>query len=184
MNEIKNELLKLAIFYRDEKLTSQHIAMYAETLKHIDLQTIKFCVAEYCKDPKNSFFPVPPTKILRYAEKPKEDAHDVGVVTAARVLQAVNKFGWANSESAMNFIGPIGQNAVRVFGGWTFICENLGNTIDLTTFQAQVREIVKSNTKLVSSGSALALSEPEKRSEGLSQVNATSILNLVGRSPQ
>lgn len=100
----------------------------------------------FTKESKIYKFPSP-AEIMSII-RPKADAHDLGVVTAAKVVQAVSKFGYCNQEEAFAFIGPAGVDAVRRFGGWLYICENLGVTIDVTTFQAQVREITKSEIKM------------------------------------
>jgi hypothetical protein len=66
---------------------------------------------------------------------------------AARITGAVVKFGWPNANAAESFIGPEGWAAVQRQGGWSHLCQNLGVTINPTTFQAQVRDQLESNIK-------------------------------------
>lgn len=74
---------------------------------------------------------------------PKEIAVDIG----ATISKAVTKFGWSNPEGAKEAIGPIGWQVVQVFGGWSHLCENLGATINTTTFLAQARDMAASFSK-------------------------------------
>lgn len=144
-SEIKNELLKLALFFRDDKLTKQHFDLYANTLKDSSIEDIKYCVNEYCRDPKNTFFPIPPTKILKYLEKIQLDSNSIAVEISSKILQAISKFGYANETSAKNFIGEKGWRAVSRFGGWSYVCQEVGVSINQTTLLAQLREVLKSS---------------------------------------
>lgn len=108
--------------------------------------TIIVAYKRFMKESKFNKFPSP-AEIMSIIN-PSADPHDLGVITASRVVKAVSKFGYNNQAEAFEYIGPAGVDAVRRFGGWLYICENLGVTIDITTFQAQVREIIKSEIKL------------------------------------
>lgn len=169
MSAIQNELLKMAVFYRDEKLTAQHLALYAEVLKDQPLEKVQYCVGEYCKDPANTFFPVPPTKILKYANLQADD-ESLAVEAASRVVAAVSKFGWAQPAEAQAYVGEVGWHVVDRFGGWLHICQNLGSDISLTTFQAQARDLARSSVKLQKLGrfdQPVALPAPQTRGGGL-----------------
>lgn len=174
--ELGNQIGMTALFYGVEieqnRLTM--ILNYWEST-NIAPPTIIAAYKRFMEESKNQRFP-PPAEIMSII-RPKADAHDIGVVTAAKVVQAVSKFGYNNQEDAYAFIGPAGVDAVRRFGGWLYICENLGVTIDVTTFQAQVREITKSEIKLNALGvstNRIGFEEKEKleSSEKMDQVLA------------
>lgn len=108
--------------------------------------TIAAAYKRFTEESKIHKFPSP-AEIMSII-KPKVDAHDIGVLTAAKVLKAIVDFGWNNPTDAKKYIGDHGWAAIRVFGGWEHICKELGVSIDITTFQAQCREIIKSELKV------------------------------------
>lgn len=44
---------------------------------------------------------------------------------AGRILQSVTRFGSPNGVDAEKFIGPVGWEVVRMYGGWSSICQNM-----------------------------------------------------------
>lgn len=97
----------------------------------------------YMKDPKNRFFPSP-SQMREYLDK-KVSPDDFGKVVAGKIILSVKKFGWNKPQEAKEFIGSEGWDVVETWGGWEYICQNLGDSISITTFQAQTRDLVKSN---------------------------------------
>lgn len=98
-------------------------------------------LSDYVSDKKNKFFPAPVH--LREYLNPTINDDQLAVSAASRVIEAVSKFGWSNPGEAHAFIGDLGWRSVKVFGGWQYVCENLGTEINLSTFNAQIREISK-----------------------------------------
>lgn len=141
---IEKELFSLAFYFNETRFTKQHFEMYAKDLIDKDLDQIKKGCEFYRKDPKNSFFPVPPTKILTYfQEDDNEDAYEI----IEDIIECVSDYGWNNSKDAKDYLdsvsGDIGWNVVKVFGGWNYLCQNLGKEITLTMFNSQAREFIK-----------------------------------------
>lgn len=135
-------------------------------------------LSSYAEDSKNKFFPAPNS--LRPYLIPDLDDEAVAVEASSRTMEAVSRFGWNNSTEAKAYVGELGWRAVSKFGGWSYICENLGNEISLTTFQAQVREITRSQIKMAKAGISegpiqLPQSQNQKRSSG----ELTSVSNIV-----
>lgn len=112
----------------------------------IDINLIIYAYDKYAKESKINKFPSPAD--IMDLINPKLDAHDIGVLTAAKILEAIRKFGSYSSKEAHEYIGDAGWACVKVFGGWVYICEHLGINVDITAFQAQCREIVKSENKI------------------------------------
>lgn len=79
---------------------------------------------------------------------PETSQETVANDAAARIFQAIGKFGWADIEGASRFIGPLGWSVVERFGGWLYLCENHGSEISATTFHAQARDLAKSHMEL------------------------------------
>lgn len=71
---------------------------------------------------------------------------------ASRIIESVSKFGWNNIDAAREYIGGIGWAAVERFGGWVFLCENLGVSTPISVFYAQARDIAKSQIELAKVG--------------------------------
>lgn len=91
-------------------------------------------------------FPLP--YHVRDAINPKPDDETMARAAAARVIEAVGKYGWAQSALARAWIGELGWIGVQRIGGWQFLCENLGNELSLTTVQAQIRDLLAAESKL------------------------------------
>lgn len=160
--ELGNQIGMTGLFYGVEieqnRLTM--ILNYWEST-NIAPPTIIAAYKRFMEESKIYKFP-PPAEIMSII-RPKVDSQDFGVLTAARILKAIKDFGWSNPESAKKYIGDAGWSCVRIFGGWEHICSELGVSIDMTTFQAQVREILKSEHKIaeVTGADHLRLSCPD-----------------------
>lgn len=147
MIETKKMLVKLASYY-EKTLSPEQINIYAEQLHGaLNHQEMSHACKLYIDDPKNEFFPRPISKLIQLIKTPVSE-NDVAVDVASRVLEAVSRFGWANEGEAMDYVGEAGKMAVKRFGGWMHICQNLGVDISITTFQAQIREMIKSGLKI------------------------------------
>lgn len=75
--------------------------------------------------------------------KPELSVDDEANLIATKIRQAISRCGYADPEGARKFIGEVGWNIVRRFGGWTYICENHGDLLNPLTFHAQCRDITK-----------------------------------------
>lgn len=147
MINTKVMLVKLAAYY-EKTLTDDQIEIYSEQLfEHLTNQELSIACKKYIENAANEFFPRPVSKLIALIKKPI-DENDQAVQAASLVLEAVSRFGWPNEAEAMDFIGPLGKMAVKRFCGWIYVCENLGNELSLTTFQAQCRDMIKSDIKI------------------------------------
>lgn len=84
---------------------------------------------------------------------------------AARVIQAVSKFGWCSPEQAKDFIGDLGWRGVERFGGWRHICSSLGTSVSQDAFYAQLRGLCESGQELARVGMGnepIQLPEPSR----------------------
>lgn len=149
LNELKKVIILTASYYR-VALSPEVLEMYVTDLEDLPATQAIQAYLTYRRDPKNRSMPIPAQ--IRSIAEPSPDPQDIAILTSGKVTQAVSKYGWSNSAAAMNYIGPLGRKAVSVFGGWAHVCENLGTTIGLTTFQAQVRELIKSEIRVSETG--------------------------------
>jgi len=128
----------------------------------------------YILDSKNKFYPTP-AQLRPYLTQELDD-DTKAVEVASRVVAAVSNFGSHRGIEAKTYIGDLGWEAVRRFGGWNFICSNLGENISMTTFQAQIREVSKAVIKTAKVGSYDApIGLPGAEAKVLSLINIKSL---------
>lgn len=141
IKQIEKLLLDLAMIYRDEKVTRQHIRLWATILNDFSIEEIQKCAYAYIKDPENTWFPIPITKLMTYLEE-SVDPKDEAKLIADRVICAVSKYGYTNGNQAREYIGDIGWEAVTEKYYWAYLCENLNSTLDEGTYYAQLRDSI------------------------------------------
>lgn len=151
-NEI-TQLKALWIFYAayfNRTLPDEVIEMYCEDLADLDFDTVKAALAQYRRNPKNTQLPIPSK--IRELVCPQIDDDSISREAAARIVAAVPKFGWNNGKDAKVYIGELGWQVVQKQGGWVYLCENMGKEISPTTFQAQARDLAKTQIQLSRAG--------------------------------
>ena len=129
-------LVGLAEYYKIS-LTENQLAMYANDLETLELEELSHAVKKYRVNPDHKFFPLPAQLIAEVNPhmNPIDDARDVSNL----IITAISKHGYTNPEMAENYIGTLGWEIVRRFGGWKHICENTMNN-DLGMLRAQLRD--------------------------------------------
>jgi hypothetical protein len=162
-----------AAYYRTT-VDDQVLRMYASDLSDLDLADVRLAMEKYRKNSKNRALPMP--AMIRDLMQPAVDEDAQAREIAARISGAVVKFGWCNSADAQKFIGPVGWRIVETRGGWTNLCQNLGITIDPTSFEAQVREQAKAAVKYGDEALSLSISPSEVSGE---LESAKEILSLI-----
>jgi len=132
--------IKATATYYGRTLEPEVLSMMCDDLMDLPVEKVVAGYAQYRRSPANKFFPLPAQ--IRELVNPEEfvsveaQAREI----AARIVGAVTKFGWNNAKEAQVYIGPIGWNAVTRQGGWMNLCQNMGASINPTTFQAQLRD--------------------------------------------
>lgn len=168
MNKIAKMILDMARFY-GEALDDRQVELYVEVLSNFDEQTVLMCGAKYMVNYKNEKFPKPIHKIMEGHIQQVPDSVDLARDTALRIRQAITKFGWNKAGKAKEFIGEAGWNIVERFGGWMYLCENLGVKIQEATFYAQCRDAIQSQINLERAGINTNLPSIEQ-SKGKAQI--------------
>ena len=147
MIEHKKALVKLAAYY-EKILTDEQIEIYSKQLfEYLTIEQLSKACKVYIDNPKNEFFPRPISKLIAIVSNPYESI-DFAVEISSRVIESVSKFGWTGEFKARQHVGDHGWLAIERLGGWQYLCENLGVTLNLTTTQAQIREMIKSNLEI------------------------------------
>jgi hypothetical protein len=162
-------IVHIAVYY-SKQITKEVISMMVDDFNGFTAQEVLAAYKAYRQDPRNRTFPLPAQIIKLIA--PEATNEDLAKEAAARVIQAVTRFGWPNPDEARNFIGTLGWRAVERFGGWSTICQSLGVTVSPDTFYAQIRDLCRSTREL----SDVGINNEPIAIEGIQNKN---ILNLV-----
>lgn len=143
----KSLVVKLAAYY-EKTLSDEQIQMYSAQLEeYLTDEECSIACKKYIDNSANEFFPRPISKLIAIIKKPisiEDDSLDL----VTRITDSVSKYGWIGFNEAQAYIGPRGWEVVRRIGGWQYLCQELGVSIQLTTFQAQARETLKSLTRI------------------------------------
>ena len=149
MNPIAKLLIDMSRFY-NHAISEQTLEMYVDVLSQWPPEQVLAAGREYVRNPKNTRFPIPPHTIMPQTHQ--ADAKDLARDTAMRIQYAVTKFGWNNSRAAKEYIGETGWRVVERFGGWEYLCQNLGLDLQVGTFIAQCRDAIESSVNLTRLG--------------------------------
>jgi len=137
-NEIALILTNLAEYF-GRNISRAVVMMMVDDLEVYPMEQIQAAIKKYRQNPKNRAFPLPAQLIDTMS--PELNSKNEAVESAAQVIQAVSKFGWSNPEMAKEYLGQLAWRIVERFGGWRYVCENLGVSISVGTFQAQARDL-------------------------------------------
>lgn len=86
--------------------------------------------------------PTPNSIIEKIKNKPARvsDANEI----AGRIMESLSEFGYSHSLRAREYIGDLGWMVVKRFGGWAYLCSEVGVTLNTSTTRAQLREMALS----------------------------------------
>lgn len=147
---LKILILEEAAFY-DAPMNDLKLKTWVQALSELDLSELRKAMAFYRTEKGRRQMPMPADFKARI--QPAVDPRMQAVDAASRVQGAVVKFGWQQRDAARHFIGELGWIAVGRFGGWQRVCELLGTRdLPLSTFQAQVRDLLEAQLQFVTAG--------------------------------
>ncbi len=174
INQLKAIIVYMNEYYQRPAISDMVLKMYASDLADMHFESVIDAYERYRKNPRNKTTPLP--SVIRELINPEIDDDSLAVSTASKVSEAVTKFGYCNPSDAKGFVGELGWAAVRRYGGWTEICDNLGTSkLPKATFMAQIREIAKADIKIQKSGGSLtSIDFNEKK-----QITSSNVINLL-----
>lgn len=149
------ETIILTASYYGRTLSEPVLNMYADDLQDLPVDLVIEAYRRYRRNPKNTQFPLPAQ--IRGIVAPEVDPDSAAREIAARITAAIPKFGWCNSNEARAYIGEVGWAVVERQGGWMYLCQHHGLELDPTAFQAQARELAKSQIVHSPAGMAKAI---------------------------
>jgi hypothetical protein len=182
------KVIKAVAVYYGRQLEPEVLSLMVDDLEDLPVDEVTAAYGRYRKNPKNRFFPLPSQ--IRELVAPEEfveievQAREI----AARVVGAVTSHGWCNAKAAELYIGPIGWQTVLRQGGWMHICQNLGVTINPTTFQAQLRDQIEGTLRYGTPAierSIRALPAHESRgSDGMQSIGEILKIGTIVQQPE
>lgn len=164
MIQALKEAIILTASYYGRTLSEPVLNMYIEDLQDLPTDQVIKAYREWRRNPRQTAFPLPGQ--IRGMVSPQVDPQHAAQEIAARITGAIAKFGWCNAREAEAFIGPVGWGIVQRQGGWSYICENHGLTIQPSAFQAQVRDQAAAELKYPSGAIARSLGITERARGG------------------
>lgn len=141
--------------YYDKSYPDGAIAMMADDLKEFSLAEVSSAYKKYRLDPKNRTMPLPGQIIQMIKPVATNDAKAREIT--ARIMDAFGRHGWSNAELARQYIGEVGWDIVQTSGGWSYLCQEYGVSIQPTTFMAQTRSRVQDRLEFGSNPVAYGL---------------------------
>lgn len=169
--------------YYSRPANPQTIAMMVDDLSDFSLGEVMNSIKVYRRNPKNRVFPLPAQliEIIR----PQENTRNEAVEAAARIVEAVSKFGYSNPSEAKMFVGDLGWRVVERNGGWLYVCENLGVNLNVNSFQAQARDLAMATIERKNQGLDEQAPQLKSRIEVVKELNmAMNDLNKVIEAPR
>lgn len=104
---------------------------------------------------------------IKQIVNPEPSTEDLALHTAMRIKEAITKFGWPNGNEARAYVGESGWRVVLRFGGWDYVCKNLGIELPEGVFIAQCRDVLKTEINFGDIGYDLEQPVIEQRKVGL-----------------
>lgn len=155
-------------------MTDAAVMYQAQLLSDLDFQAVLEGFETFNRTNKTSR-PATPGQIRDIVQPPvtaKDDANEA----ASRIISAMSKFGYTNSDNAQAFIGELGWRAVELMGGWSRLCQD-SESDQNGTLRAQLRDLCASTHARASAGK---MHEPPKLpSAKTGFIESTKIKELV-----
>lgn len=155
------EVIVITASYYGKTISEPLLKMYIEDLSELSEDEAIESYRLYRKNPKNRFFPLP-AQILEIA-RPEVSEQSLAVDAASKIVEAIAKFGSWQSQNAKAFLGEQAWGAVQRSGGWQYLCENMGVSIQPQAFTAQARELIKSHFEIQRSKPDLKIVQLESK---------------------
>ena len=130
----------------DKDLDFDLAKMVTEDLEDLGFEECMKALVAYRRNPQNKFWPK--ASDIREIVMPTINGKDAARETSMRIVQSVSKFGYMQGSEARTFVGELGWVAIERIGGWQYVCTNLGVTLDVGTFIAQIRDLLESQANL------------------------------------
>jgi hypothetical protein len=119
-------------------LSKQTLISLVNSLDDLIFQDLYKTMQDWLKN--GTHFPLPAH--IRQKINPTINERDDSIDAVNRIISAVSKFGRNNNDRAREWIGELGWETCKRFGGWEILCEVL-NFDNEGTIRAQLRELAQ-----------------------------------------
>lgn len=163
-------LIVATSMYYGHEIPDPVLNLYVEDLEDLPFAAVAGAIKEVRRDPKTTRFPLP--AVIRERLEPAQDLESQALLAVGRIIEAVARFGWTNSERAREVIGELGWQVVEREGGWQNLCGEL-NQDNIGMLRAQWRQTAIAVGKASQAGTlsdAPALPKPRSESSGLQRL--------------
>lgn len=128
----------LAMFATQSKVNLSQVMLrvYDRAVEPFGYERACVALEKIAQEIKNWQMPTPQQLIEKMESRPSKIS--LANEIAGKIFEAVDKFGWSNSQGAKSFVGDIGWKVVNSFGGWMTICES---SKDHGQMRAQMRDM-------------------------------------------
>lgn len=139
-NEVAKQLVQLSGIY-GKQLDAGMVKAMVLAISDLKFEPVNNAIQKWLQEEIR--FPMPAdirARVLGPTPKPA-DERDAGTVAAAKIWEAISKFGSYRGEQAKEFMGEQAWAAVQMLGGWKVTCESI--TLDSrANFFAQIRDLL------------------------------------------
>jgi hypothetical protein len=147
--DVKRELVAMSTIF-EKPINEFTLAWYCGAFEDLDPSKVADALKQYSRTTKFRQLPTPMQ--IREMLSPQMNPDNEAREAAARIVQAVGKYGYMSGLEAKQFVGALGWRVVERMGGWAFLCENLGDGLQQGTFMAQARDLAKATLERAALG--------------------------------
>lgn len=148
--EIGEMLVGISQLYGRD-LTKMALSMLLDAIDDLPAQAVGSALRSWVRESKANRIPTPAEIIAKVHGEPAS-REAVGREISSRIVGAISKFGWPSPRAARDYIGEDGWMVVERMGGWVYICEQMGVSLSVQTFQAQARDLISAHVEFADKG--------------------------------
>lgn len=130
----------LSEFYQTP-ISDRALSIYAEDLEDLDIERVIDALRHMRREPGRRSLPLPQDVRAFVCKAGQDPIDDQACEMAARVVEAIGKFGYMRASSAREWLGEIGWQIVVAKGGWYYLCSS--TMAGETAFFAQCRDLAR-----------------------------------------
>lgn len=183
-----NQAIKALILedaaYWDAQMNEVKLRAWTDQLSKYPAAVVKTAMNHFRGEKGRVRMPMPADIVSHFAVDVSPDAE--ATAAAARIFQAIGRFGWPNGKEAQVFIGSLGWSTVQRMGGWTKVCEMVGVDYDKSAFLAHAKSIAKSESEYAKAGRHDEAPQLQARlsSQGMGLISTANIIDLLPMRPE
>lgn len=167
----------------DRELHECVVKLYIEDLQEFKPEEVISALHTYRRTRKashNTRSPLPCDLIAIMRPESNINPDDTACLAAEAIVSAVKRFGHPWPNEARKKIGELGWRYVERFGGWSRVCEELGDGILEGVFVAQAKQAIRASLSYGAKAIDLALERGGETKPGEIEKRRNSDLEPTG----